>query len=404
MLKLILFGLLAFGIANVATHLATPFAADAARAARVMDYPGGRRRHRGAVPRLGGLGIAVGLVLSTGAVALALWREWGAGIGRGELLAFALATGLVFLVGLADDVYGPPFWQRLAAEFMAAAVIVAAGWQFTVLGLPVVGTVHLGVLGPVITVLWIAGVTNAVNLIDGLDGLAAGIVAVIAASLMLYASVQHNVFTVLLMGAVAGACTGFLPWNLRGEVFMGDAGSLTLGFILAVMTVHSSLKAPAAVAILVPILALGVPVIDTLLVMLVRFVQAPRGKLARRALRMFRGDRNHIHHLLAEWAPNRKAVVWVMYAMVAASCAGAMVVVIGKSADVGLALVAAELVVIVLLRRAGYAARARQQAREQRREVREQMLGVAAPLRASADQGVLSFADREGGRQEVAKP
>ena len=136
--------------------------------------------------------------------------------------------------------------------------------------------------GAVVSLLWIVGVTNAINLIDGLDGLAGGVVAIIADSLLAYALLQGNLRTVILMAATAGACIGFLRHNWApARIFMGDSGSLTLGFLLAAISVHSSLKAPAAVAILVPILALGVPVIDTLLVMGVRFLDRPKGRLAR---------------------------------------------------------------------------------------------------------------------------
>ena len=402
MLKLLAFGLLAGGIADLATHLVTPFVAQAARAARVVEYPTARRIQRRPVPRLGGLALAVGLVLAAGAVSLARWTEWGGRVEGGDLLAFGFSTALVFLVGFADDIYGAALWRRLAMVLMASSVVVLAGWRFTAIGVPFGGTVDLGVAGPVLTVAWIAGVTVVVGLIDGLDGLAGGVVAVIAATLMVYGALQGNVFTVILMGAVTGACAAFLRWNARGEILMGSSGSLTLGFILGAMTVHASLKAPAAVAVLAPILALGVPVMDAVFVVAERILRRPRGYLGRRTGRVL-GGAGHVHHLLAEWVPGRTVAVWGMYALVVASCLAAMIVVVRESAELGAVLVFLEAVVVAGLRRAGYAARARAQARARRRAACDLVQTESGSMAVVGDDGVLSFAGRDGGPVDLVE-
>ena len=179
------------------------------------------------------------------------------------------------------------------------------------LSLPGLGDVELGIFGEVVSLLWIVGVTNAINLLDGLDGLAGGVVAIVATGLLVYAvDLQDNLLAMVLMAAIVGACVGFLRHNWApARIFMGDSGSLTLGFLLAAMSVHSSLKAPAAVAILVPILALGLPVMDTLLVMLVRFLDRPHGPFVDRFLRMFHADRNHLHHVLEPFMARRARIV-----------------------------------------------------------------------------------------------
>lgn len=156
------------------------------------------------------------------------------------------------------------------------------------------------------------GVTKAINLLDGIDGLAGGVVAIIAASFVCFAAVRGDELGVIVMSAVVGACLGFLRYNLRynkapAKVYMGDAGALTLGFLLAAMSVRGSVKAETAAAIVV--LALGLLVIDTLLVMAVRFPHRPKGALASRFLRMFHADRNHLHHVLLRYRGNRKRVV-----------------------------------------------------------------------------------------------
>src|SRR3954467_8680970 len=265
-------------VAALTTHLMVPPVARLAVLLRALDHPGERKLQTGAVPRLGGVAIALGLVLGGSGAAVSLWGRLGTAVGRGELLALAFGTITVFLVGVVDDLVGVSAAKKLLCQLVAAWPLVHAGWAFEVLRLPLLGEVRLGLLGGVVSLLWIVGVTNAINLIDGLDGLAGGVAAIISVSFLVYSILQGNPGTVILMASLAGACIGFLRHNWEpARIFMGDSGSLTLGFLLAATAVHSSLKAPATVAILVPILALGVPVMDTLLVMAVRFLDRPKG-------------------------------------------------------------------------------------------------------------------------------
>src|SRR6201999_4462120 len=143
------------------------------------------------------------------------------------------------------------------------------------------------------------------------------------------------------------------------RIFMGDSGSLTLGFLLAAVSIHSSLKAPAAVAILVPILALGVPVIDTLLVMVVRFLDRAQGPLTSRFLRMFRADRNHLHHLLSRFSSRRSRIVGTIYVVVLGSCCMALLVATTGQSALGIALIVVEFTVILAMRHGGLARAAR---------------------------------------------
>ncbi|HEX9255920.1 MAG TPA: MraY family glycosyltransferase, partial [Candidatus Angelobacter sp.] len=229
--------------------------------------------------------------------------------------------------------------------------------------------------GGLVAVVWIVGVTNAINLLDGLDGLAGGVAAIIAASLLIFAWIQGNALTVLLMFAIVGACLGFLRHNWApAKVYMGDSGSLTLGFLLAVMSLRASMKGAATVAILVPILALGLPVIDTLMVMAVRFVEKPQGSLVRRFARMFQADRNHVHHLMARAAPGRKQIVVVIYGVAACFCAMALVVAVGRSAALGTALVVVEVLVVFLMRNLGVRGHARVLSLQQRQQVRQRLM------------------------------
>jgi UDP-GlcNAc:undecaprenyl-phosphate GlcNAc-1-phosphate transferase len=361
---------LSAAVAGLITNLLVPLVARVAVAIRAVDYPGERKLQRWAVPRLGGLAIVLGLGLAAGSLLLSRWAEWGGQIGRSEILALAVAMAMVFLVGLVDDVLGVSSAKKFLVQLAAAWLMVRVGWSFEVLRVPGLGEIELGILGPLVSLLWIVGVTNAINLIDGLDGLAGGVVAIIAGSLLTYSVLLGNPHTVILMGATAGSCLGFLRHNWApARIFMGDSGSLTLGFLLGVMSVHSSLKAPAAVAILVPILALGVPVIDTLLVMGVRFLDRPKSRPAERFLRMFRADRNHLHHRLEHLRRSRTSVVTTIYGVVLVSCLAALLVAVRGDALLGIVLLAVEFAVLLGIRSLGMARLAAALARQQREEV-----------------------------------
>jgi UDP-GlcNAc:undecaprenyl-phosphate GlcNAc-1-phosphate transferase len=282
---------------------------------------------------------------------------------------------MVFLVGLVDDVLGVSTAKKFLVQLAAAALMVYVGWSFEVLRVPGMGDVQLGVFGDLVSLVWIVGVTNAINLIDGLDGLAGGVVAIISGSLLVYSVLLGNPHAVILMGAMAGACLGFLRHNWApAKIFMGDSGSLTLGFLLAVMSVQSALKAPAAVAILVPILALGVPVIDTLLVMAVRFLDRPKSPLAKRFLRMFHADRNHLHHTLEHLRRGRPGVVAMIYSVVLASCGMALLVAVRRDALLGVLLLSIEVAALLVIRRLGMARLAAVHARQKCEEIAHRLL------------------------------
>ena len=367
-------------IAGVVTGAMVPFATKIAFAVRAVDYPGGRKFHGGAVPRLGGVAIGIGLAFGAGAVALMKWSAWGGRVSKVELVALLVATAMVFTVGLVDDIVGVSVAKKFLVEFAAAVLIVYAGWWFSVLGVPGGGEVGLGVMGGVVTVLWIVGVANAINLFDGLDGLAGGVVAIVAGSMLAYSLIQGSVLTSVLMGAVLGACLGFLPHNrMPAKIFMGDAGALTLGFLLGAMSVHGSLKSSAAVAILIPILALGVPVMDTLVVMTVRFLERPKGRAVERLLRIFRADRNHVHHLMQRHGASRPTVVRLLYIFVLISCAMALTVALTKSSGLGISLVIVEIAAILLIRTLGFPRFTRALADDQREELREKWFAPSGP-------------------------
>jgi UDP-GlcNAc:undecaprenyl-phosphate GlcNAc-1-phosphate transferase len=374
-------------LAAVVTNLLVPSIARLATTLRALDYPGSRKFQPDVTPRLGGVAIFGGLGIAALFGALTRWNTLLPSSNHAQILAFGFGTLLVLMVGIVDDLNGVSVANKFVIEFLAAWALVHAGWSFEVMRLPLVGEVHLGLWATPVSVLWIVGVTNAINLLDGLDGLASGVVAIIATSLLGYAAIQGNTGTILLMAATVGACLGFLRHNWEpARIFMGDSGSLGLGFLLGAISVHSSLKAPATVAILVPILALGVPVMDTILVMGVRFLDRPKGPVTERFMRMFHADRKHLHYLLHEFGARRSVVVATIYLTVFAFCCMALIVGVTGQNSVGIALVALEFAVLLCMRQFGFSLEAGRLARRKREAIKIEVLGIpqnvpAAPIR-----------------------
>jgi UDP-GlcNAc:undecaprenyl-phosphate GlcNAc-1-phosphate transferase len=364
----------AFALALLVSHLLTPVMRRLAELLEALDHPDERKHQEVAVPRLGGVAIFAGVVLGTTAALTVWWETWQSEseqanwiVTSPHLATVAIAVLMIFLVGLADDLRrkGISASKKFLVQVAAASLLVSIGWWFKSLTIPIPfldDKLVLGWLGPLVTVLWIVGVTNAINLIDGLDQLAGGVVTIISFGLLISSLVgSATLLGTVLLAAMMGACVGFLPYNRpdgengrKRRIFMGDSGSLTLGFLLAVVSIHplpsTTSKATTAVAILVPVLALGLPVMDTLAVMAVRFLDRPHGPLGERFLRMFSADRNHLHHVLESFVANRRRIVGLIYGAVFSFCMLALLVAWVQNTALGLVLVAVEIVAVLVLR------------------------------------------------------
>jgi UDP-GlcNAc:undecaprenyl-phosphate GlcNAc-1-phosphate transferase len=289
-----------FLVALVGALSATELVRVVAVRLHAVDQPGGRRLHRRPTPRLGGMGIAWGFGASLA------FLGWVAGpIGGSDRELPTLLAGAAFLgaVGHLDDRNGLPSLIKLVACIAAAITIWAGGWRVESLGLPGLGTWEVGIWSLPLTLAWVVLVTNAVNLIDGLDGLASGLglLACVAVVVMPGSGALERSIAV----ALAGALLGFLWFNLHPAViFMGDAGSLFVGFILAALMLHVPVGATQDGFPLLPSLLLAVPIADTLYAIArrtwaaARAAQSPLEFVCSAPSRMFAADRGHVHHLL----------------------------------------------------------------------------------------------------------
>ncbi|MFO7571474.1 MAG: MraY family glycosyltransferase [Gaiellaceae bacterium] len=292
-------------IAFVIVVLLTPAVGGMARLLGVVDRPDSRRVHRRPIPRLGGLAIFLGILVPS----LAFLDL--SGVSRGILLGAAVAT----VVGAVDDFRGltPPV--KLAGQFVAASIPPMFGVWIDHFTLPFVGVVDLPAwLGVPISMLFIVAVMNMVNFLDGLDGLAAGVCAIAGVTYAVLALSLGRPNPAILSAVVAGACLGFLRHNFfPARIFMGDSGALCLGFILAAVSIQGLLKTASTVVLVLPLLVLAVPILDT------SFVVARRLKYSQP---IYTADRSHLHHrfLNIGFSQRRAAVtMWLWCASLAAA-------------------------------------------------------------------------------------
>ncbi|MCD4699646.1 MAG: undecaprenyl/decaprenyl-phosphate alpha-N-acetylglucosaminyl 1-phosphate transferase, partial [Phycisphaerae bacterium] len=306
--------LITYGVATILSLIATVLSIRLARRIGAMDLPGLRKAHTVATPRIGGLAIlfsVIAAVLSAMVIDRVIresfFRDF---VQIGGLICVAM---FVLGVGLVDDIRGLRARKKLMAELAAAGALCALGVRIESLTVPGLFQIEFGWMSWPITIFWIVGITNAINLIDGLDGLAAGISAITCAAIAVFALQSQNTAVAVLMLAVLGGLTGFLFFNFNpAKVFLGDCGSLFLGFLLAGTSVLSSTKTATAVGLALPMLAMGIPVFDILFSVVRRTIE-------RRSL--FAPDCQHIHHRLMEMGLRQKHVVLVLYGVTAVSAA-----------------------------------------------------------------------------------
>ncbi len=337
----------AFLVACLAAALLTPPTRRLALRWGVVARPGGRNVHRSVVPRLGGVAIYLALLLPLAGLFI-VDSSIVSVVRLQAVKAGGLLVGatLMVLVGVVDDSRGLPAAVKLSAQLVVSALAFACGFRIDAISVPLLGILPMGVFAFPMTLLWITGIINAVNLIDGLDGLAAGVVLFAGLTNFAIAYIDGAVFIAVISAAMTGAVLGFPIFNFNpARIFMGDSGSYLLGYVLGTSVLVGSQKASTAVALLVPCLAMGVPIFDTLFSMLRRYLE-------RRPL--FSPDRGHIHHRLIDMGLTHRRAVLTIYAASAVFSVAAIATSFGQAWQVGLALLASSAVFFALVRAAGY--------------------------------------------------
>ena len=310
----------AFAVAAVLSYFFTPPVKNFAHKVGAIDVPkDARRMHKKPIPRLGGLAIYGGFLCS-----ILIFGQLDE-----TMLCVLLGAAIIVALGIFDDVLALGAKLKFVVQIVAAAIPVCIGdlqiGLFTNLN-PLSDTpfVHLGILAVPVTIIWIVGITNAVNLIDGLDGLAVGVSSIAAITMLAVALLTGNMPIAITMAALAGACIGFMPYNLNpAKIFMCDTGSTFLGYMLATVSIMGLFKFYAVISFAVPFLILGLPIFDTANA-IIRRVAAGRSPMS--------PDRGHVHHKLIDMGFNQKQAVAILYAI--SATLGLTAVVLTSSGEV----------------------------------------------------------------------
>ncbi len=313
------------GIALGASWLTTFVVRGFARHSGILDEPSARKIHRASIPRFGGVAVFLAFAL---AMALAFdyhkWIDPSFPFSVVDYAKLMLGGTVILLLGIADDIVGVSFPWKFAVQFVVAGLMIAFGYRIEAITNPFGDPIQLGAFSALVTMLWIVGIMNALNLIDGMDGLAAGVTFISAASSFVVSYVLGNREVAVAYMVLAGAALGFLRFNFNpATIFLGDSGSLFLGYLLATLSIRGCQKSPTVIALVIPVVILGLPITDTAAAFLRRSFRAALGRerdlgeasgaregLLKRLGAAFRPDRDHIHHrVLRLGLTHRQAVI-----------------------------------------------------------------------------------------------
>ncbi|MFD1020137.1 glycosyltransferase family 4 protein [Thalassobacillus hwangdonensis] len=263
---------------------------------KVMDYPELRKIHTKITPRMGGLAIFFGVV--AGMIYLQPTIP--------HFLSICLGAVVIMLTGLLDDRYQLRPLVKLTGQIIAAVLLLSSGLIIEKITIPLIGVIPLNYfVGVILTFFWIIGVTNAINLIDGLDGLATGVTTIALSSILVMAFIDQHAFVIMICITLIGSNLGFLPHNFYpAKIYMGDTGSLFLGYSVAVISVLGLMKSITFFSFIIPILVLAIPIFDTLFSILRRMINKKN---------ILSPDNQHIHYQLIAAGFSHRATVLILY-------------------------------------------------------------------------------------------
>lgn len=299
--------ILALIIALLASFLLTPYIKQLAVKIGAVDKPDKRKVHTQVMPRLGGLAIYLATMQAI-VCSMPITRD---------LLGILLGGTWIVIVGVLDDKYSLPARVKLAGQVIAAVILVAFDVKIEWLNNPFGGYFYLEYLSIPFTVFWVISFINVVNLIDGLDGLAAGVSGIASITVILVAVHQGYFPVATLTAALAGGIIGFIHYNFNpATIFMGDTGSMFIGYMLAAISIFGAVKSAATIALIVPAIALGLPIMDTAFAILRRYSNGRP---------IFQPDKGHLHHRLLAMGLSQRQAVLLMYGISIVLCLAAFV-------------------------------------------------------------------------------
>lgn len=306
---------IAFLLAFITAFVVTPYTMRLANKVGAIDIPNDRRINKKPMPRLGGVAVIAGFCVSTIYLLISMVIEGGFGLSeyQPQVIGFFIGIAVLSITCFVDDCKQINPLIKLAAQVIAAIVVTYCGINIGNVDIPFLDNMMNTYpwISYVITVFWIVGITNAINLIDGLDGLSSGITLISCVSLLIIFSINGSpLLSIILITALAGSLTGFLPYNFNpAKTFIGDAGSNFLGFSLAVISILGVAKTYTAIVIIAPLIVLALPICDTLFAIIRRIIKGKSLKA------VFMPDKGHLHHRLMAKGYTQKEAVFILYGL-----------------------------------------------------------------------------------------
>lgn len=301
-------------ISALVTFLVTPFVRRLASRYGAVDAPSERKVHRGIIPRLGGIGVFLGILIPIPLI-FQLDNIIASDLTSNKYLLISLIIGatIILALGIYDDFKDAKPIFKLAIQTIVALILFFGGFRIETLNISGGNEMALPfALQLILSVLWMVGITNAINLLDGIDGLVSGVTAFISLALaIINVYGEQGQFISVISLALAGACIGFLPYNFSpARIFLGDSGSLLIGAILSCIGIKALFHTSSdnAGILIIPMILFGLPLFDTTSVMITR---------ARKGKSIFQADKNHVHHRLLRWGLTQKQASYLLYLVTA---------------------------------------------------------------------------------------
>ncbi len=307
---------IAFLLAFITSFVATPYTIRLAKKIGAVDVPTEPRKiHKKTVPRLGGLAVIAGFIVSIVYLFIVMSLENTINLRGPEnyyikMIGFFLGFLILGIVCFIDDLRGVPALVKLTAQVIAAFIVVQSGIVIDQINMKVFSEIGISeVISKIITIMWIVVITNAINLIDGLDGLSSGISLISCLSLVIIFSLNDSpIIATILITALAGGIVGFLPFNFNpAKTFIGDTGTNFLGYSLSIISILGMAKTYTAIVLIAPLIVLALPICDTIFAIFRRVIKEKSIKA------IFNADNGHIHHRLMKRGYTQKQAVLILY-------------------------------------------------------------------------------------------